>query len=149
MKNSNCASALFKGVLVTLLLTAPTVAHSAECAGKSVAQCADALAQKVDDLITANKVLSDRVSKTDEAEKVLQSRVEALEAQIRGLRVTLTTPTVRNVQQSEFWNPNPINTVSYTCPSDSVLVGMEFDMWSHNDMRSPARVQYMCKKLSP
>jgi len=66
-----------------------TAASSADC--KSVAECADALAQKADGLIADNKTFASQIAQLTTNQKTLEARIASLEAEISKLSSNLIT----------------------------------------------------------
>jgi hypothetical protein len=76
----------FAAVFSAWMIVLPGAASGAECAGKSVATCADLLAQKVDDLTNENHQLRVHISNIEEAIRSLQKNALRIES---GAAITL------------------------------------------------------------
>jgi cell division protein FtsB len=85
--SSNRVATSFGKILMALLLATPavTLAYGAECAGKTVAECADFMVQKVGELMAANENLSARVATLDAQIKQLQTDLANMPATLAPL----------------------------------------------------------------
>src|SRR5690242_13185298 len=82
-------SASLAAGLAALSFIVPAHGLAAECVGKSVAQCADLLAQRVDELLTANADLSKRVADRETADEALKTQIDGLDAKFKNLSASL------------------------------------------------------------
>lgn len=97
--------------------------------------------------------------KATQASQRLLPRITQLESDLSTLQTFLTQKleTVQQeaykvgqfqsqqvVHQADFWNNNPVNTVSRTCPTNSVLTGVEFEMTSKNGVRTITKMIFKC-----
>jgi hypothetical protein len=86
-----------KYVALAIVLIGDGSAEAAQCAGKTVAECADALAQKIDDLERANTVLEkkiveqakefdDKIAETKKSIAIVDKKTETLSQETAVIR---------------------------------------------------------------
>ncbi|HSE37312.1 MAG TPA: hypothetical protein VLG74_08425 [Blastocatellia bacterium] len=81
----------------------------------------------------------------------LEQKIEAVRSEmIANFKVKLVDRQKdREYQQPEFWNSQATTHPSFTCPEKNVLVGIELDMLGMSNVRSPTRIKYICRELTP
>jgi hypothetical protein len=142
---------VFTGSLIALLVGVQLAAAQSTC--KDVKQCADEMLRQAAAQKEINQSLSKRISLLENAlvdYKRREMEFETFQNRFNNLHVTLGVQTDKQFNQGDFYGPAGYYPVAHTCPENSVLVGLEFDMSSFmGAVRAPTRIKYICKKLQP
>ena len=136
MKNF-CSSSFFVlgSSLIILFVCGIESSQSAECAGKTVAQCADALASKIDELQQENLALTKKIIEHEEvdearAKKVseqlaeLSSRLDRTQKQIAAIYQALSFGYGTRKAGVIYNGPDDGDPAAPHCPAGSVMTGV-------------------------